>query len=1500
MTTIKSIRNFCLVLIFAYSCLSVGYSQIYINEFLASNANVIENSDFNEYSDWFELYNAGNAPVNLRGYYLTDNYSNPDKWRITEDVVLAPDSHLLIWADGNDSGLHTSFKLSQDGEEICIFSPSMILIDSISYSQQYTDISYGRKYDGSLDWGYFTEPTPGSENNTTAYDGIVHSLTDFSINGGFYDSPIQLELSTYLEGVIRYTTDGSIPIESSPQYTSPIQINTTTIIRARIFNAYHIPGKTVTHSYFLNNESETGGLPVISIATDPDNFWDPSTGIYVQNFKPEWEVPINIEMFENNGSDRAAFNELAGTKVNGLYSWRLPQKMLGIYFRKQYDENKLEYPLLFDQERSSYKSFALRASGSDWSYTLFRDGVGHHATQLNMNIDIQGFRPCVVYVNGEYLGIHNIRSKIDDDYIEKTHGLEPGSFDMIEYEEYVEAGNMLEYKHLKDLLSKDLSVQLNYDAVADAMDIENFTDFMITEICVANSSIDHNVMAWKPKNEGKWKWILMDLDRGFFNPAEHLLNFYTGRDVVPLNELLDNPGYKDYFGRRLADHLYTTFHPLSMQKEIDKHQQLIEAEIPKHIERWEGTTSSYGDAIPSVEYWHNEICDMKNFVIERPQVLLDNLSTLGFNGTHNLSLSIFPSNGGNININDLSVPQSDWSGPYLSDVQVHLHAEEKPGYEFQGWSLSTEQIIISRGANWKYLDNGSDQGTAWKEVDFNDDSWSEGPAELGYGDGDETTEISFGGNSNNKYISSYFRHTFQLTADQLAVTSYGIKLLLDDGAVVYLNGQEVLRSNMSCGAINYQSTANTSIGGSTESMFNEYTIDGSSLVLGENVLAVEVHQNSASSSDLSFDLELIVWLPVNTSYISTSKDYSFIHTNDSRIVAVFEETGECILPSEITEDRTLYKDCSPYLAQGDVIIDKNVTLTIEPGVEIRMPENANIFVYGNIAASGTTEDRILFSLNPNAAGKSWGALCFIDSDTPSSLSYVTIENASKGPVPIRDVAAISAFNSDLVLDHLIIENVSHNPIAARYSNITLTNSILHSAVTGDLINVKYGHANISNCEFRGNDQSDVDAIDYDDIENGTISNCKIYNFFGFNSDAIDIGEKASHIAIDSLMVYNITDKGVSVGQQSSAIIQNCIFVNCNMGLGLKDSCHVQVNHCTFYGNSYPVACFEKNPGSAGGNVVVKNSILSNSYDQSYWADEKSTMQIFYTLADNDLPPVDPSNVFDNPLFTDPEDFNFQLQSTSPVLSAGDDAGTATHLGSYFQGFSGEPTLMFSRIFTNSQNYNDTPEFLSIYNPGVNDIDMAGYTITSGIEFEFPEGTTIESHQNFFLTKDISIVKSYQYPGQVLQWTSGKLANEGERIRLTDKYGIVLDQVEYTNVAPWPDKTNQVLSLIKPSLDNHFAESWEAIEYNEVINYSHDTLNGESLSIFPNPVSDILYIEASEYSNKIVEIYSITGKLIYTERLDESGNTSINLSNFESGILFIRIGETVKKVVFIHN
>ncbi|SHM57947.1 Por secretion system C-terminal sorting domain-containing protein [Chitinophaga jiangningensis] len=160
--------------------------------------------------------------------------------------------------------------------------------------------------------------------------------------------------------------------------------------------------------------------------------------------------------------------------------------------------------------------------------------------------------------------------------------------------------------------------------------------------------------------------------------------------------------------------------------------------------------------------------------------------------------------------------------------------------------------LLPFGSTWKYLDNGTNQGTAWRAPAFSDAAWASGPAQLGYGDGDEATVVSYGSSSSAKYITTYFRKTFNVTG-AAAYTGFTLEYKRDDGLVIYINGTEVVRNNLPTGTISYTTLAsNASDGGAT--VFTASVAAGL-ITEGNNTIAVEVHQTSATSSDLSFDLQ---------------------------------------------------------------------------------------------------------------------------------------------------------------------------------------------------------------------------------------------------------------------------------------------------------------------------------------------------------------------------------------------------------------------------------------------------------------------------------------------------------------------------------------------------------------------------------------------------------------------------------------------------------------------
>lgn len=170
--------------------------------------------------------------------------------------------------------------------------------------------------------------------------------------------------------------------------------------------------------------------------------------------------------------------------------------------------------------------------------------------------------------------------------------------------------------------------------------------------------------------------------------------------------------------------------------------------------------------------------------------------------------------------------------------------------------IQAQTTLIAKSSSWKYLSNGTNQGTSWRAAAFNDATWSNGNAELGYGDGGETTLLPYGSNSSSKYITYYFRKSFTV-ANPALISALVVNLMRDDGAVIYLNGTEVARSNMPSGTISYTTLASTAVGAANESTYYPYSIPSNLLVAGNNVLAVEVHQNTKTSPDLSFNCSLV-------------------------------------------------------------------------------------------------------------------------------------------------------------------------------------------------------------------------------------------------------------------------------------------------------------------------------------------------------------------------------------------------------------------------------------------------------------------------------------------------------------------------------------------------------------------------------------------------------------------------------------------------------------------
>ena len=853
-------------------------SQVYINEILASNSTVLLDNDYQQYSDWIELYNAGSSDVNLAGYYISDDILKPLKWQFPGGITITAGGYLIIWADLEGRGTHTNFRLDSEGEQLLLFDNTGILVDSITFNEQLNDISYGRTTDGGNQWSFFTTPSPNLANDTYPQNAVAPTPV-FIPGAGFYGVSLTVSISSSDPSIqIRYTTDGSEPTESSTLYSSPLTVSSTQVIRAKTFGGDYYPGNSVSQTYYIHAPDYT--MQVVSLSTTPANLWDNTIGIYVQgtngitgncmdypvNWNQDWERPVSIEYFEKDKT--AILQQNAGIKIFGGCTRSADQKSVAITARNEYGDNSFDYKFFADKDVDKFKNVVLRNSGNDVGETMFRDAFMQSLVKDRMDIDYQAYQPVVVYINGEYWGIHGLREKLNEHYISNNYNINTDNINLLEKNNQVKCGDNAKYLALIDYLnSNNLSVSANYQYVASQIDINEYINYMLAQIYVGNTDWPgNNIKYWCPTSKlGKFRWIIYDLDFGFnlsTEPSHNTLTFALeayGPDwpnpawsTLLFRKLMQNDEFKTQFAQQMDFHMNTTFETSRMLGLIDQFEDLLAPEMPRHIARW-GRPYNIAE-------WINNINSMRDFANQRNAYMRQHLSNyLGLSGTVNVTVYNPDTLSGWVSLNGNTIKDTLFQGEFIQGLPLNISIIPKNGYNISHWEITpktkSEQVLINSGDNWKYLSNGTDQGESWKTKSFDDSGWSNGTSQFGYGDGDESTTLDYGTDSDNKYITYYFRKEVVINPD-FKPDELTLSIMKDDGAVVYINNSEVLRSNLPTGAINYSTTALSAVGGNDENTFAEFSIDTAFLNSDTNIIAVEIHQVSGTSSDISFDFAL--------------------------------------------------------------------------------------------------------------------------------------------------------------------------------------------------------------------------------------------------------------------------------------------------------------------------------------------------------------------------------------------------------------------------------------------------------------------------------------------------------------------------------------------------------------------------------------------------------------------------------------------------------------------
>ena len=701
-------------------------AQVYINEFSAANWMQFAD-DFNHHEDWIELYNAGSSSIDISGYYLSDNPQTPAKYKIPIGTSILPKSFQIFWLSGRDvsspAGIHTNFKLTQTNktpETLVLSDPFATIIDLIDVTPTQVHQSRGRKTDGDLEWGIFTEPTLGSSNNSSYAYRSIAKTPKMSKKAGYYDNSVWVNITTSeADGTIYYTTDGSEPDQSSAIYSDSINITQTTVLKAKVFttDTLELPSFSEFNTYFIN-VSHT--IPVVSISGSM--LTDLANGD--NSLRP-------LGYFEYFGADKTRKASGGGEfNSHGQDSWANDQRSLDWITRDEFGYSSVLKEKFFSlSDRKDFQRIILRAAGDD-NYPAanhpqnegsahIRDAYVHNmAKRGGLSLDVRIGEKAIVYLNGQYWGVYDLREIPDDtDFTKYYYNQDKYHVEYIETwgGTWVQFGDPSKtFQHWYDLynfiFTNDLSIPDNYAYLTSQYDVSSLVDYvLVNSFTVCTDWLNYNTGWWRGLSlEGthqKWGYILWDNDATF----GHYINYTGVPDQSPqakpcnpetllqqwqdpeghikiLNKLRENPEFNQYYLSRQVDLMNTTFGCKNMLSELDTIVKVLTPEMAQHAQRWFGNYNQ----------WQQNVEKLRTFIEDRCAYFAEGLvDCYDMKGPYQTVFMVDPPDAGLLSINSLGNVITPWTANYMGGIDTKLYVQElQPNlYKFDKWVSKSQTFL---------------------------------------------------------------------------------------------------------------------------------------------------------------------------------------------------------------------------------------------------------------------------------------------------------------------------------------------------------------------------------------------------------------------------------------------------------------------------------------------------------------------------------------------------------------------------------------------------------------------------------------------------------------------------------------------------------------------------------------------------------------------------------------------------------------------------------------
>ena len=700
--------------------------KLVINELMQSNIDCIMD-DLHEFPDsWVELYNNSDEAIDLKDYQI--GTQKDSAWPLPSQTVEAK-GFITVYCDKEEDKLHTDFRLeSGKGCVVYLFKGNEV-VDSLPEALKKMpapNIAYGRKADGSNEWGYQLTPTPGAANCGEICDE-KHILGEpiFSEYGRVMTTSKDFSLTLSLpkdapEGTqIYYTTDGREPTKSSKLYTEAISINDSYSIRAKLFcDGWLSPRSTVQSYIFLDRDMT---IPVISITTN-DDYLNGKEGIFRVNSKANqvnWRRPINFELFDE--PDKASvLNQICETRIMGGQSRDWARKSMAIYSNKRFGAKRLEYEFFPDQRPgvTNFKSIMLRNAGNDIDGLYMRDAIMQRSMAEHADLDWQAWRPAVVYINGEYHCMLNIRERSNDDNIFTNYN-ELEDIDMIEIAQEdskmvgeVKAGTSENYDKFVKFYSERGHTLAEY---AEWIDWKEYINLMAMNLYFNNQDFPgNNIVMWRPRTEdGKWRWISKDTDFGLglygkeveFNTIKWLYDFNhtydrdrkwanTKEATMLFRNLMEDPDFNREFIDRSLVYMGDFLNEKGVRAIWDPMYELVKDELLIHRDElnppnpwswWGG-----GNNEKNIE---NEVNNVRNWLSKRTDYYrkcLCDYYKVGTLASMTVNKDMEDAAEGHILFNGVELSNGTFDGKFIVGRKITLEPGEASTLNVTGWEVTAD------------------------------------------------------------------------------------------------------------------------------------------------------------------------------------------------------------------------------------------------------------------------------------------------------------------------------------------------------------------------------------------------------------------------------------------------------------------------------------------------------------------------------------------------------------------------------------------------------------------------------------------------------------------------------------------------------------------------------------------------------------------------------------------------------------------------------------------